>query len=561
LSNARKNANESSAAPKIFMSYATLDRPLAARITKALEAAGRDVWLDAEDISYAEDWKDVVLPAIERAPAFLFLTSRHSVTSQHCLEELAHAAALGKRIIPLVAEAVAEGLPEILQSKVRRDFRDDARFDEEMARLMSDVDSNPEYVDAHTHLANRAARWQVGKGSVLVGSDLKNGLEVFAFAQANPGAEPAVTPLLREFLQASLNARRKRRLGIGLGAVGLVAAIGLAIWLWIWWTGIPRAGIPELKHDRKAAYSTRLILSHRNLRAGLRAQIPDKRSRENLLLATWNLANLGRVEKSDESLHYIAEVIASFDIVAIQEVRAEMAAYHRILELLGPGWGSIETDINENRSAGQERLAFIFDRRKVAAPRLVGELQLREDPAETGRPVRTPYFASFEFQGVPLVLCNVHLRWGRQPQHRVVITKAIADELKRKVERGRDFPGNLVLMGDFQAGSANGQILDALDNAGFELPHVVRDVASNAFGSRPMPYDQFALILNPEDGLTVATGGVFQVFNFVYTDDQLQVYADGQADFSRRDYDRLRKKEMSDHLPKWLVLKVVRPVQ
>lgn len=130
MSKRRKKAGKTALGSKIFISYATQDRPLATRITSALKAAGREVWLDAEDISYAEAWTDVVLPVIERTPAFLFLTSRQTVASQHCLEELAHAASLGKRIIPRKAEPVTEALPEILKPMVRWDFRDSLQFDE-----------------------------------------------------------------------------------------------------------------------------------------------------------------------------------------------------------------------------------------------------------------------------------------------------------------------------------------------------------------------------------------------------------------------------------------------
>src|SRR3954470_15588974 len=61
-----------------------------------------------------------------------------------------------------------------------------------------------------------------------------------------------------------------------------------------------------------------------SLRRRLRKEIPPRTVEETLLLATWNIREFGRNEmfgaRIAESIHYIAEIINHFDLVAIQEV-------------------------------------------------------------------------------------------------------------------------------------------------------------------------------------------------------------------------------------------------
>jgi hypothetical protein len=62
-----------------------------------------------------------------------------------------------------------------------------------------------------------------------------------------------------------------------------------------------------------------------------------------LLLATWNVRDFdsnkfGHGPRLAESFHYIAEVIAAFDLVAMQEVNEDMRPFEKVMDLLGPSW-------------------------------------------------------------------------------------------------------------------------------------------------------------------------------------------------------------------------------
>ena len=191
-----------------------------------------------------------------------------------------------------------------------------------------------------------------------------------------------------------------------------------------------------------------------------RGKVPPKDLGRTLLLATWNIRDFGRGggrgygERSLESLMYIAQVISSFDLVAVQEVNADMDLFRRVLRILGRDWDFIATDVTEGASGNGERMAFVYDRRKVRFRGIAGEITLKpEDLVAGGRlgelplpggaklrdaagaeaPVpegstlvlpdkepmtvgeqfaRTPFMVSFQAGWFKFNLCTVHLLFG-----------------------------------------------------------------------------------------------------------------------------------------------------
>jgi endonuclease/exonuclease/phosphatase family metal-dependent hydrolase len=98
-------------------------------------------------------------------------------------------------------------------------------------------------------------------------------------------------------------------------------------------------------------------------------------------IATWNLREFGRGSyggRLDESYFYIAEVISHFDLVAVQEVRADLRALARLMHILGHDWQFVATDVTDGDPGNGERMAFVFNRSKVRFRRIAGELTLKE---------------------------------------------------------------------------------------------------------------------------------------------------------------------------------------
>ncbi len=538
----------------VFLSYTLADKALAEKLTRKLEDAGQSVWIDVEDIRYADNWKDAVWPALERARAVLFITSAAALASRNCLEELAYAAELGKRIIPIIAERVS-GAPATLKSRVRRDFSRANDFNEELLRLLKDINSESEYVELHTHLTFRAARWRADKTGLLDSREIRKADNWVNEAEKQPDLNPRPTPLLTNFIQESKQQIKRRRLKTTGFFLLLFLLIAGSYFGREWWLGIPRAGISSQTAAMDKSVAERTVQGVENLHAALLETLPDKEDRNLLLIATWNIRQLDRHKRPLEALHYIAEIISFFDIVAIQEAMGDQRDYRKIKSLLGNGWQSLESDINEGQRGNQERLAFFYDARKVSLTALVGELNLPESPAETGNPYRSPYFAGFSINDRQLALCNVHLRWGRNENDRPVIMKAIADALVKKVERGRDFPPNFILLGDMNAGSVGGEILTTLENAGLTLPAAVRNLSVSPFQERP--YAQIALKLAEDDFSLPDEGGVFNFFQYVFTDNEEEIYrADIEKIRRSGKYKYNRTLLMSDHFPKWISLKI-----
>ena len=93
------------------------------------------------------------------------------------------------------------------------------------------------------------------------------------------------------------------------------------------------------------------------LRASLDAEIPQRSQEETLLLATWNLRDFDKPsfgQRSEEAMHYLAEVCARFDLIAIQEVYRDLGGLKRLMALLGGTWDFLVTDTGEG---GRKRRA------------------------------------------------------------------------------------------------------------------------------------------------------------------------------------------------------------
>ena len=132
-------------------------------------------------------------------------------------------------------------------------------------------------------------------------------------------------------------------------------------------------GAPQAAHEWQAdpEARARTIERLRALRAALRDPArggPPRRGFGSLLLATWNLREFDSPTWGDrlpEAYAYMAEVIDCFDLIAIQEVREDLRALERLRSRLGHHWAYLVSDVTEGRAGNRERLAFLYDTRKV----------------------------------------------------------------------------------------------------------------------------------------------------------------------------------------------------
>jgi hypothetical protein len=214
----------------IFISYSRKDQDFVRRLHDALAQAGRDVWVDWEDIPKTIEWKTRVYAGIEGAKNFVFVLSPDSIASPICGEELAHALEHNKRLIPIVYRNVdPQATPPALAQLNWIFFRDADNFDDALAALLKAMDTDVAWVDEHTRLLTRAIEWdkQSKDNSFLLrGKDLREAEEWLAHAAAK---EPSPTLLQSQYIAASRQAvnRQQRFLLAGI-SVALVIAIILA---------------------------------------------------------------------------------------------------------------------------------------------------------------------------------------------------------------------------------------------------------------------------------------------------------------------------------------------
>ena len=161
----------------VFVSHSRKDKDFVGELKVALEKHGYDVWVDVEDILPTEDWLAVVYSGIEKADAFVFVISPDSIRSEDCQRELDHAVEHNKRLVPIMHRTVHDkevpkplGVPEWIF------FRDSDDFDRSLQTLTKALDTDLEWVHAHTRLLTRAIEWDTnGRDTsfVLRGSDLR----------------------------------------------------------------------------------------------------------------------------------------------------------------------------------------------------------------------------------------------------------------------------------------------------------------------------------------------------------------------------------------------------
>jgi len=211
----------------IFLSYSRQNSDFVTRLSDALAAHGKDVWLDLHTIADGEVFPDAIRRAIEESEAFVFVISPASLSSAYCGHEVDHAASLGKRIVPLIYEVVPDDeIPTAIAERNWIPFVDEREFERSVDRLVVAVDTDLEYRKEHTRWLVKAAEWDReghDRSFLLRGNELAAAEGWLAGAQAE--ADPPPTELQRSYLLVSRqsNLRRQRRFAVGGVSVAAVA--------------------------------------------------------------------------------------------------------------------------------------------------------------------------------------------------------------------------------------------------------------------------------------------------------------------------------------------------
>ncbi len=217
----------------IFISYSRADGDFVRRLHAALAAHGHDAWVDWEGIPPSDTWMATIRGAIDAAEAAIFVLSPEWVASEVCGQELAHAVARNKRLIPILHREPGAPVPPQL-AEINYIFgRDTDNFENFIETLSEAIETDLDRVRAHTRLLVRAAEWdREGRDTsfTLRGSDL-TAFEDWAAAASD--REPRPTALQTEYLVASRRAvTRRQQITWASVAAGLAIAAVLGTVAW-----------------------------------------------------------------------------------------------------------------------------------------------------------------------------------------------------------------------------------------------------------------------------------------------------------------------------------------
>jgi endonuclease/exonuclease/phosphatase family metal-dependent hydrolase len=303
------------------------------------------------------------------------------------------------------------------------------------------------------------------------------------------------------------------------------------------------------------------------LREQLDIHLPDKVLDHNLLIATWNIRMFGRITKKWQAalgdspkrdlhaLRCIAEIVSRFDVIALQEVRENLQGLRYMLKWLGPNWSFVLTDVTKGAAGNGERMAYVFDTRKVQMSGLACELVLSADQLDNAaisanaldkQFARTPYAVSFKSGKKTFILVTLHVLFGSSSAQRVPELEAVAGWMADWAQDLNAYHQNFIVLGDFNIDRKGDALYEAFTSTGLKVPDDLNQVPRTIFADPDNPslekfYDQIAWFTGstgqPALSLKYNRGGYF---DFVRTAMRSRDFTKQQLSF-----------RISDHFPLW----------
>ncbi|AXT51354.1 hypothetical protein D1818_11105 [Aquimarina sp. BL5] len=318
----------------------------------------------------------------------------------------------------------------------------------------------------------------------------------------------------------------------------------------------------------------RTITNLLTLKSGLNNNVPSKKIDNNILIASWNIKEFGHLkERLPESYYYIAEIINSFDLIAIQEIKTSLFDLGKIIKILGDHWSYIITDITEGKNGNRERFGFIYDTRRIKHSGLSGELVVSPemtDDDEFKQLKRTPSITGFKCGWKKFAVVGVHLHPGNSTNDKIIRKKEIElllDLYSEKKAKKHLWSENLIILGDTNLYNDNEDIIELLLEQEFIECDGLKGKPTNA--SLTEAYDRIFLSVDKYFKLkknnNLESGSVFNLYDYVYTEEMVSYYHNKML-LHKDDpstliddiaflkyYNRYWKRnQMSDHLPIWI---------
>lgn len=241
-------------------------------------------------------------------------------------------------------------------------------------------------------------------------------------------------------------------------------------------------------------------------------KIPVKKLERNLLIATWNLRSFGNLtrkwhttaedspRRDLSSILYIKEIISRFDVIALQEVKSNIRALRDTLKLLGSNWSMILTDVNRGDAGNGERMAYLFDTRRVQLSGLAGEIVVPKEWEEQVEQnalqeqfVRAPFAVGFRSEQKTFILVTLHIKYGKSSKDRIAELQGIARWMNEWAGDMNAYDHNLITLGDFNIDERGDLLTETFISQGLHIPPALQDrkVTRSIFNEQKY-YDQIA---------------------------------------------------------------------
>lgn len=184
---------------------------------------------------------------------------------------------------------------------------------------------------------------------------------------------------------------------------------------------------------------------------------------DTIVIGTWNLWNLGA--NSDVSER--AQVIAEFDIVTLQKVKA-IGGLNRLLERVetdtGVDWDYVvSTQVGDGNAA--EYYAFIYRADRASYVECSGRVYPEPTPDDFSR---EPFFATFRASEFDFTLITVHIMWGLLASQRTAECQRLV-AVWEYVQKLDPEENDLILIGDFNRTKPTHSAFDDLENLGLSV--------------------------------------------------------------------------------------------
>ena len=287
------------------------------------------------------------------------------------------------------------------------------------------------------------------------------------------------------------------------------------------------------------------------------AKIPPSKLDETINVAVWNIREFGKVRRTEAAIHYIAEILGQFDLVALVELRSDLTDLGRVLPILGPSWDVVYSDWLDDDGGNKERVALLFDSRAVTFNGLAAEVDAPRGKKGTEYLAtqsfwRAPYMCSFRAGNFDFIVITTHARWGNSIKGRQAELQMLADWVDTRFKDKFVEDHDLIVMGDFNVPKIGDSLFKALTSRGLQVPDALVNlragdqVIGGSNLGKDARYDQILHLPTLKKRFS-NDGGTLDFFGNA---------ASIKGLFPNKDYTREKFSfQLSDHFPLWVQIK------